>query len=1299
MKKFMLILILIALMFVFGLCTPELELKTGGLYLKITSTGTYFNEITGNTSANSTTLETIVNLYPLTKSAAGYFNNGGGIITGTSSGKLDTNTVFGGVAHVNGLIAKGPLSGTSPVSISLLDANFNEVAIDPFLQEKFEDALSNLAEFNLELPATENVEIHINVNMLTTMQAKRIQTLVTTKRLSYAEAYAKSKEEILRIFNLEGIGDIKDFENTSIIGNTNSDAFLLLVSAIMSNNPNLINDIVNDIAQNGNITDGDLYVAIVESLMNLDFQNIINNLNNFYEGQGPPGVNIPDGSNYLDLDGDGNIDLYDVVLLSPVGLIYPPTTPTFEWSPLVDTTGVTYAFQVSTYPSFYPSDLIANVTGLTSPEYTGALSLNQETVYYWRVAQIVNGEQKAWAATSSFIVSSTSSVPSGSVNIVGGNTVLSRVIKLDLSGIVGASAMMFSFDGTFNSPEEQYTPFEIYKTLIMPDVQSATIYAQFSNSAGESTVTETIITVTSDKPTGTFYINDYMATQTVITNVKLNLYEIQNAYAMRFSNDNVFNSPEEQWVPFESNHKWTLLPGLGTKTVYAEFKNANGTYATSDTIELINGHTLIVEINPIDAGFAYPNNTLGGDGSAEYPFMFALTTTIVQLMLSYSPTYSFSGWSGPDAGDVVDMGSYYSILMNANKHIIANFIPTLYVSGEIGNDSNDGSAGSPLATIQEAIDRLTNGGVVKVEVGSYNVTGSPITITNDGIYLQGNWNYGFSGRLPYQTIDERIVNQTNISFYADMGSTPTNPNSAISIAGNITNKTIIEGFTINFSNYSNAGIRCKEGSSPTIRYNTINGDIGDYSVGIMCESSTANTAPLIINNYIEAGNVQGGSYNTIGIYCLGKSSPFIINNYIHGGYMEGSATGSTHGIYYKGGSSPNILNNTINGGGPVMSTGNSVIGIKVEGTGTPVGTIRNNIIFTPGGTETYYGIYEANTNSDVSVLQNNDIFNCLTALYYNEGSTAITTEAGLNSIAGTTCSGNVSTDPMFADIEGDYHLTSSSTLVSGAGLDLSSEPNFPKIDGYPIDLDLIDRTVPWSMGAYEYDTPVIDDYIAYYSFEDGDYPTVISDATTNTYEGTPYNLTTQVPSAGGGSNYAYGFDGSTTYIETGDIPFDGDFSFSVWVRPNTINVAQPILSKDANISVNNPSTSEMQLEITSDNRFRFILGSTTTGVWTEVVSETAVVSDGWTWYNVIGRVKGTKMVLDVFINKGFPERSQSIVPSRISGTEPLMIGTSNDTEDASSQTYFNGIIDELYIFNRYISDNEMYMIDDLIGLA
>jgi hypothetical protein len=40
----------------------------------------------------------------------------------------------------------------------------------------------------------------------------------------------------------------------SIIGESNGDALLLMVSAIMSDNPDLIEEIIDDIAENGGIT-------------------------------------------------------------------------------------------------------------------------------------------------------------------------------------------------------------------------------------------------------------------------------------------------------------------------------------------------------------------------------------------------------------------------------------------------------------------------------------------------------------------------------------------------------------------------------------------------------------------------------------------------------------------------------------------------------------------------------------------------------------------------------------------------------------------------------------------------------------------------------------------------------------------------------------------------------------------------------------------------------------------------------------------------------------------------------------
>jgi len=1142
MKKLMIILILIAFIFIFGLCTPELELKTDGLYLKITSTGTYFNEISGITSTNNATLETIVNLYPLTKSTAGFFNNGGGVVTGAASGKLTSgNLVFGGVAHVNGLIAKGPLSGNSPVSIKLLDANFNEVAIDPLLQERFDDALSNIGEFDLELPATEDVEIPLNVNILTTMQSKRIQNLVTTRRLSYANAYNTSKEEILDVFNLGDEASIfGDFENMSIIGESNGDALLLMVSAIMSDNPDLIEEIIDDIAENGGITDEDLGDAITESTMNIDFEDVTDNLEDFYEDQGITDVIIPDGSDYQDTDGDGNIGLYEVILISPVGFTS-ESMPTFEWT-AIDITGIQYALQVSTIDDFSDNILI-NVSNLSSPQYTATAPLTMDATYFWRVAPIVGGIQKNWSALSSFTIDTSPSAPYGDMYIFEGNVVASRVITLDLSAIVGASEMRFSFDGTFDAPEEQYIPFELMKTLIIPEGQTdVTIYAEFTNTYGTFPTT-TSVTVTATAPSGSFLINGGDA-ETSSTEVMLDLSGIDGAYMMRFSNNTSFSN--EPWVNYQMSYMWTLTSGNGLKTVYAEFKNSYGTYPAQDSITLnegttysltigiiptgagtigvspnaisgngtpgnpyiynsgtyvqlipnptgsytfsnwtgdyvedlgaglyqieMNGNkqiaanfislpTLIIDINPVGAGtVSVSPNAISGDGTPGNPYVYE-SGTYIQLIPNPIGTNSFLNWSGPNASDVEDLGAgLYQLAMNGNKQIIANFASTKYVRSD-GNDSGAGTSADPYLTIQKAIDMLPSGGQIKVAEGTYNITSS-ISITTNGIYLQGGWNTDFSYRDPYQTTIDRVMFPTSINYTGTEDGSYNNPNSVISIQN--ANNVIIEGFIINGgisgTGYYNSAIRCKEGSNPIIRFNSIHGGDGDQAMGIMCESYTANTAPIIVNNSIHGGN--GPTSGSVGIYCRNLSSPYIINNVIIGGDEYPT------GIYYGFGSSPIILNNTINGGN---STGWSV-GIMVQGTGSPVGIIRNNIIFSSGTDG--YGIRENDTNSDVLYLENNNIFNCTTALYRDEETTNITTIAGIHSLNPTNYSNNIGDDPMLADIvSGDFHLTvTSPSSVTNGGLDLSAEPYFPRFSGNLIDQDIIVRTVPWSIGAYELDS-------------------------------------------------------------------------------------------------------------------------------------------------------------------------------------------------------------------------------------
>jgi hypothetical protein len=198
------------------------------------------------------------------------------------------------------------------------------------------------------------------------------------------------------------------------------------------------------------------------------------------------------------------------------------------------------------------------------------------------------------------------------------------------------------------------------------------------------------------------------------------------------------------------------------------------------------------------------------------------------------------------------------------------------------------------------------------------------------------------------------------------------------------------------------------------------------------------------------------------MYNFNGSSPFIYNNIIRAGNGYWSI-----GLQnYSTGSNPKIYNNVITGG-----TGNRARAVEMKFGSAP--EIINNIIFTEGGTNRY-GIYEYTLDGDPAVVENNDIFNCPTALYYDEGDdseydegnngTNITDIASVNTLTDITVSANISTDPQFENMSGnDYHLTADSPAsVTEGGQDLSSE-------GISEDMDENPRTVPWSMGAYEYD--------------------------------------------------------------------------------------------------------------------------------------------------------------------------------------------------------------------------------------
>ena len=296
------------------------------------------------------------------------------------------------------------------------------------------------------------------------------------------------------------------------------------------------------------------------------------------------------------------------------------------------------------------------------------------------------------------------------------------------------------------------------------------------------------------------------------------------------------------------------------------------------------------------------------------------------------------------------------------------------------------------------------------------------------------------------------------------------------------------------------GIMNNTGSTVIIRNNTIDGGIGQTAAGILNTDATLVTvhdniikgATFSLSSYgVDNNNsnlvmykntVSGGSGNsTHGIRSYLGSTALVTNNIIFGG------SGGTSYIIKSGSNFGNTANSVVmrNNTTYLTSLGTFTYGVQLYS-----GSIEfeNNIISSDAPV-TGWGLYEVTANTDFTTVSNNVIYN-LSVPYFdfdgncsgnadgdNDAQTCTLAEMEALADISSGASNNVSTDPMFADIDGadndiftfdnnDLHLTGSTpSAVTQGGLN--------GIDnGWSItaDFDDVTRPVsgsPWAIGAYE----------------------------------------------------------------------------------------------------------------------------------------------------------------------------------------------------------------------------------------
>jgi len=401
------------------------------------------------------------------------------------------------------------------------------------------------------------------------------------------------------------------------------------------------------------------------------------------------------------------------------------------------------------------------------------------------------------------------------------------------------------------------------------------------------------------------------------------------------------------------------------------------------------------------------------------------------------------------------------------------------VASSTGSDSlNPGTVSEPLATIDDGIDQsdtlyITGKGLsaasVLVAQGSYPLdwAGDTNRISmQEGISLYGG----------YDTGDWKTRNRNNciISDSSDSDGTDTNPNCAVYLGTGITDATVLDGFTIEGSDYLYTPAVFCENSSPVIRNCRILGG-GNYAtacpIGIYINTTGTPTAhPTIENKYIDARGGGNVDYCGFGIYMI-ESSPIITNNTISGGETDFDLSGTlswpttplnaagSYGIYISRSSAQEIIitttdlyaDNNIFIHRDINSNDNRIFGIRDNASGGHIDSMHNNDFYCIDAA--FNNVFSASNSHEWCFYGTN-----LSPELYQDLGTLDATEAWT--------AGNISVHPVFENEtygSEDLHLTSSSpTSVTRGGLDGSSWD-------FDLDLDGADRTADWSMGAYEYD--------------------------------------------------------------------------------------------------------------------------------------------------------------------------------------------------------------------------------------
>ena len=160
---------------------------------------------------------------------------------------------------------------------------------------------------------------------------------------------------------------------------------------------------------------------------------------------------------------------------------------------------------------------------------------------------------------------------------------------------------------------------------------------------------------------------------------------------------------------------------------------------------------------------------------------------------------------------------------------------------------------------------------------------------------------------------------------------------------------------------------------------------------------------------------------------------------------------------------------------------------------------------------------------------------------------------------------------------------------------------------------------------------------------------------------------------------AYEFDGEDDYIQVADdasLNITDGITISAWIKTNDASATQEIIAKDEHFITH--ATNVYGVVVTS-SKIRFGVGNGTTE--DEIQTDETISAN--TWYHVAGTWNPTEIC--IYLNGKKKCQSSTIDKIQTRATD-LFIGKNND---ATYPRPFNGTIDEVRIYDRALSEEEI----------